>query len=225
MEFSTQCSKWNSLLKHESEKQYFKNIIKFIILESTTKTIFPPRHQIFRIFDLDYDKVKVVFLGQDPYHGRGQANGLSFSVNKGIKIPPSLKNIFLELENDLNLKPPVNGDLTPWFNQGVFLYNTVLSVEESKPFSHKDIGWLLFSEEVVSFLNKRNTPIVFILLGASAKQYKHLITNKNHYILESTHPSPFSCHKGFFGSKIFSKTNTFLEQKNLEPINWKIDFF
>ena len=163
-----------------------------------------------------------MILGQDPYHGVGEANGLSFSVNKNIKLPPSLKNIYKELLNDLGIDNGNNGDLTPWANQGVLLLNSILTVEKDKPASHKNLGWEIFTDAIIKKLNQKKEPIVFILWGNFAKSKISLITNPNHYIISSSHPSPFSCNYGFFGSRPFSKTNEFLKKNNQKEINWQI---
>ena len=171
----------------------------------------------------DYDNIKVVILGQDPYHGEGEAEGLSFSVRDGIRKPPSLKNIFKELEDDLGYKEPQSGSLVKWAKEGVLLLNSLLTVEKDKPLSHKKLGWERFTDEIIKKINEKETPVVFILWGAYAKSKKNYITNKNHYIIESTHPSPFSARNGFFGSKPFSKTNKFLISKKISPVNFKLD--
>ena len=168
--------------------------------------------------------IKVIILGQDPYHGYNQANGLSFSVNKGEKIPPSLRNIFLELYDDLHITPPKHGDLSNWVSQGVFLLNSTLTVEKGRPNSHKDIGWQKFTDSVVAKISQIDTPKVFILWGSYAISKKNLIKNdKKNYIITSPHPSPFSANRGFFGSKPFSKANNFLSSNEIEPIDWRID--
>ena len=194
-----------------------RNIVK---REYKTKTIFPPYENIFDALRFtDYDDVKVVILGQDPYHGLGEAHGLSFSVKKGVKMPPSLLNIFKELYLDLGIKR-TNTDLTDWAHEGVLLLNSIMTVEKDKPLSHKDKGWEIFTDTIISKLNDRNDPIIFILWGSFARSKKELITNSNHKIIESAHPSPLSASRGFFGSKPFSKTNAYLKSLNKEPINW-----
>ena len=169
-----------------------------------------------------YSKVKAVILGQDPYHGKGQAHGLSFSVLEGIPKPPSLKNIFKELYDDLNIKEPPHGNLTKWAKEGVLLLNSVLTVEAGKPTSHANIGWEIFTDHIISLINQKDTPVVFLLWGTYAKQKKELITNPHHLIIESAHPSPYSANYGFLGSKPFSKTNAFLQANGLDPIDWMI---
>ncbi len=214
---------WDIILKLEFEKDYFKKLLSIINNEYKLKTIYPNKTDIFKAFrNTSYQDTKVVILGQDPYHGINQAEGLSFSVKTGIQKPPSLQNIFKELQNDLGYKIPESGSLVPWTKEGVLLLNTVLTVEANKPASHKDLGWEIFTDEVIKKLNEKDSPVVFILWGSFARSKKNLITNKNHYIIESTHPSPFSAYNGFFGSKPFSKTNNFLISHNLKPINWEI---
>lgn len=216
--------KWDQILAEEYEKEYFKNLLNFIENEYRCKTIYPQQDEVFNAFRYtSYDNLKVVIIGQDPYHGPNQAEGLSFSVSNQVIKPPSLKNIFKELENDLGIPFPVNNSLKPWANQGVLLLNAVLTVEEHKPASHKDIGWETFTDNVIKEINKKNTPVVFILWGAYARNKKKLITNPIHYIIESAHPSPFSARNGFFGSKPFSKTNDFLKKNSIKEIDWRIE--
>ena len=211
---------WDIALKDEVTKPYFKELGTFIKNEYKTKICFPPYADIFNAFRYtDYDDVKVVILGQDPYHGEREAHGLSFSVHNDVRRPPSLQNIIKELENDLGIKREGN-DLTDWAKQGVFLLNSIMSVIKDSPLSHKDKGWEVFTDSVISKLNERETPVVFVLWGSYARSKKVLITNKRHLILESVHPSPLSAHRGFFGSKPFSKINNFLEKNNIERINW-----
>lgn len=216
-------SDWDSVLAPLFQSDYYIQIRQFLKTEYKTHTIYPNMYDIFNAFKAtSYDGVKVVILGQDPYHEIGQAHGLSFSVPNGIKFPPSLKNIFKELKSDLNINEPTSGDLTKWAKQGVLLLNTVLTVREGSPNSHKDCGWRKFTDDVISLLSKREKPIVFILWGNNAKEKKALIDTSKHYIIESAHPSPFSCRYGFFGSKPFSKTNEFLIKNNLTPIDWDL---
>ena len=211
---------WDVVLKEEYEKNYFKNIAMFINKEYKEKIVYPPKRDILRALKLtDYNDVKVVILGQDPYHGENEANGLSFSVNEGIKLPPSLKNIYKELYDDLGITK-TTGDLTSWANQGVLLLNSVLTVLKDTPTSHSKIGWQEYTDAIIKKLNEREKPIVFILWGNYARSKKNLITNKRHYIIESTHPSPFSATSGFFGSRPFSKTNEFLKKNNIKEIEW-----
>ncbi len=215
---------WDEILKEEYQKDYFKNIAMFINKEYREKTIFPPKSNILRAFKLtDYDNVKVVILGQDPYHGINEANGLAFSVSKGVRLPPSLQNIYKELYNDLGITVSTNGDLEKWAREGVLLLNSVFTVEKDKPASHKNIGWEQFSDEVIKKVNEKNTPVVFILWGSFAKSKAKYITNPIHLVITSPHPSPFSAYSGFFGSKPFSRTNEFLRKNNIKEIDWKID--
>ena len=211
---------WDEVLKEEYEKNYFKNIAMFINKEYKEKIVYPPKRDILRALKLtDYNDVKVVILGQDPYHGENEANGLSFSVNEGIKLPPSLKNIYKELYDDLGITK-TTGDLTSWANQGVLLLNSVLTVLKDTPTSHSKIGWQEYTDAIIRKLNEREKTIVFILWGNYARSKKNLITNKRHYIIESPHPSPFSANSGFFGSRPFSKTNEFLKKNNIKEIEW-----
>ena len=211
---------WDAVLKEEYEKNYFKNIAMFINKEYKEKIVYPPKRDILRALKLtDYNDVKVVILGQDPYHGENEANGLSFSVNEGIKLPPSLKNIYKELYDDLGITK-TTGVLTSWANQGVLLLNSVLTVLKDTPTSHSKIGWQEYTDAIIKKLNEREKPIVFILWGNYARSKKNLITNKRHYIIESPHPSPFSANSGFFGSRPFSKTNEFLKKNNIKEIEW-----
>lgn len=211
---------WDVILQNEIKKDYFKNLGTFIKKEYNTKTIYPEYKNIFKALRItDYNDVKVVLLGQDPYHGEKEAHGLSFSVREGVKRPPSLQNIFKELESDLGIKRE-NNDLTDWAEQGVLLLNSVLTVQKDTPLSHKGHGWEIFTDNIIRYLNERKKPIVFILWGNYARSKKSLITNPNHYIIESAHPSPLSASRGFFGSKPFSKTNAYLKKENIEEIKW-----
>lgn len=214
---------WDEQLAGEFDKEYYQRLRKILAHEYKTQTIYPDMHDIFHALKLTpYHSVKAVILGQDPYHGPGQAHGLSFSVKKGIVPPPSLKNIFKELEDDLGVIPPGHGELTEWAKQGVLLLNTVLTVRAASPNSHKEIGWQTFTDNVVRKLNEREKPMVFLLWGANAKRKVELITNPNHLILTCAHPSPFSANSGFFGCRHFSKTNAFLEARGQTPIDWQI---
>lgn len=216
---------WDDLLQEEYQKEYFKNLISFVEGEYHEKTIYPKKSEIFSAFrHTSFRDTKVVILGQDPYHGENQAEGLSFSVKNCVRKPPSLQNIFKELEDDLKIPFPKNNSLVPWAKEGVLLLNTVLTVEEKKPASHKEQGWEIFTDEVIKILNQKETPIVFILWGSFAKVKKKYITNKIHYIIESAHPSPFSAYNGFFGSKPFSRTNEFLKSKGLKEIDWHVEY-
>lgn len=211
---------WDEVLKDELQKDYFKNLLNIVNDLYKEKTIYPPKKDVFNAFRLSYKDVKVVILGQDPYHGDGEAHGFAFSCLK-TPIPPSLKNIYKELYDDLGIeKDMLDGNLFPWVKQGVMLLNTGLTVEKDKPNSHKNLDWHLFTDEVIRKLNERDKPVVFILWGNNARAKKDLITNKKHLVIESAHPSPFSARNGFFGSKPFSKTNDFLIKNNITPIKW-----
>lgn len=217
-------NKWDELLKEEYKKDYFLKLMDFVKNEYKNKVIYPKQNEVFNAFRYtDFDNLKVVILGQDPYHGPNQAEGLSFSVSNQVLKPPSLKNIFKELESDLGIPFPEANSLKPWAKQGVLLLNAVLTVEEHKPTSHKDKGWETFTDDVIKIINQKEEPVVFILWGAYARNKKALITNPNHYIIESAHPSPFSARNGFFGSKPFSKTNEFLKSKGLKEIDWRVE--
>lgn len=211
---------WDKVLENEFKKDYFKNLGLFVKDEYKNKIVYPEYNDIFNALRYtDYNEVKVVILGQDPYHGEGEAHGLSFSVREGVKMPPSLINIFKELESDLGIKRDVS-DLTDWAKKGVFLLNSIMTVVKDSPLSHKEKGWEVFTDNIIKYLNERNEPIVFLLWGSYARSKKILITNKRHLILESVHPSPLSAYRGFFGSKPFSKINSFLEKNNIEKIEW-----
>ena len=214
---------WDDILNEEYHQEYFKKIVAFINKEYKEKEIFPPKSRILRALSLtDYESVRVVILGQDPYHGVGEANGLAFAVSDGVKLPPSLKNIYKELYNDLGIPPAKVGNLECWAKEGVLLLNAVLTVEKDKPASHKSLGWENFTDAIIRSLNNKQTPVVFILWGNFARSKKVLITNPKHYVIESTHPSPFSANYGFFGSKPFSKTNDFLRKNHLKEIDWRV---
>ena len=212
---------WDNVLNIIWNSNGFKSFYNKILKEYDIKTIYPPKDYIFNALKLtNYENTKVVIVGQDPYHGENQAHGLSFSVQKGIKLPPSLQNIYKELESDLGIKPRLDGDLTGWAKQGVLLLNAVLTVEKDKAGSHRNWGWELLTDYIIKVLNKKDSPIVFILWGNFAKEKAKLITNPKHFIIISPHPSPFSAYSGFFGSKPFSKTNNYLAKNNLTPIDW-----
>lgn len=212
--------KWDIILKDEFEKDYFRNLGIFVKSEYQKKTIYPEYKDIFNALRYtDYDEVKVVILGQDPYHGEHEAHGLSFSVREGVKMPPSLLNIFKELYSDLGIKR-TKTDLTDWAKEGVLLLNSIMTVVKDTPLSHKGKGWEKFTDTVIEKLGEREEPMVFILWGSYARSKKELIKNKNHLILESVHPSPLSANRGFFGSKPFSKTNEFLKENNICEIKW-----
>ena len=214
-------SDWLNLFNDEFKKDYFVSLKQFIDSEYKTKTIFPKYENIFRAFNLlKPNELKVVIIGQDPYHGVNQANGLAFSVCDRCKIAPSLKNIFKELIDDINCDAPANGNLTKWAEQGVLLINSVLTVEESKPNSHKDKGWENFTDNIIKKLSDLDENIVFILWGASSQKKEKLIDADKHCIIKSAHPSPLSAYRGFFGSKPFSKTNEYLLKHNKKEIDW-----
>lgn len=211
---------WDEVLNDEMQKSYFKYIREFIKEERLSKTIYPPAKDLFNAFKLtDFNDIKVVILGQDPYHGEKEAMGFSFSVRRGVRTPPSLRNIFKELHDDLGITR-TDTDLSDWAKQGVFLLNTVLTVEKDKANSHKDIGWEIFTDFVIKQINDRLNNVVFILWGRQARDKKRIITNKTHYIIESAHPSPLSAYNGFFGSRPFSKTNNYLKEHNKKEINF-----
>ena len=212
---------WKERLKSEFDKPYFIELAQFVKAEYTSQTVYPRAKEIFNCFDhCDFEDVKVVILGQDPYHGEGQANGLCFSVNEGIKPPPSLVNIFKEIKDDLGKPIPTSGNLERWANQGVLLLNATLTVRASSPGSHQDKGWEFFTDEVVKLLSEQKSCLVFILWGAYAQKKGEVIDRGKHLVLMSAHPSPFSCHRGFFGSHPFSQTNTYLKENGLKEINW-----
>lgn len=223
MTFEIKNQSWNNLLKEEFEKDYFKKLNQFVETEISQKRVYPPQKDIFNCFEaIDFDKVKVVILGQDPYHGQFQANGLAFSVQKGVKFPPSLKNIFKELEDDLGIKNLINGDLTPWAKQGVLLLNATLTVEEAKAGSHQKRGWQEFTDAVIDLLSKKRENIVFVLWGSYAQKKGKTIDKAKHFVIETAHPSPLSVYRGFYGSKPFSTINTYLESSQQAPIDWKL---
>jgi uracil-DNA glycosylase len=213
---------WDALLEDEFKKEYYIALRHFLVQEYNTKTIYPSMHDIFNALKhTPYSKVKAVILGQDPYHGPGQAHGLCFSVMKGVAKPPSLENIFKELSSDLGISAPDHGCLTDWADRGVLLLNTVLTVQEGMANSHKGKGWEIFTDKIIELLNMRDEPMAFLLWGANAKAKVPFITNKKHLVLTAAHPSPLSAYNGFFGCKHFSKTNAFLSQYG-EPIDWEI---
>ena len=214
---------WDALLAPQFQSDAYRQLRQFLIQEYRTKKIYPDMYDIFNALKLTaYQDVKCVILGQDPYHGEGQAHGLSFSVRKGIQPPPSLVNIYKELESDLGIKPPNHGYLESWARNGVLLLNTVLTVRDSQANSHKGKGWEVFTDRVIELLNEREKPMVFILWGNNAKAKEKLITNPAHCIIKSAHPSPLSAHYGFWGGKYFSRTNEFLISTGQEPIDWRI---
>lgn len=214
---------WDILLKDEFGKPYYLNLRKFLVQEYKTQTIYPNMNDIFNALKYtDYKDVKVVMLGQDPYHQPNQAHGLCFSVKKGVKAPPSLQNMYKEIYAEYGYPIPDHGELTYWAEQGVLMLNTVLTVRESQPNSHKGMGWEVFTDNIISLLNQRPEPMAFLLWGANARAKKKLITNPNHLVLESAHPSPLSAYNGFFGNNHFKKANEFLKSKGLIEIDWQI---
>ncbi|MBO9130136.1 uracil-DNA glycosylase [Bacillus sp. 165] len=214
---------WWPLLQEEFEKPYYKELQEFLKHEYATQIVYPDMNDIFNALNYtSYTDTKVVILGQDPYHGPNQAHGLSFSVNPGVRIPPSLQNIFKELHNDIGCHIPNHGSLVKWAQQGVLLLNTVLTVRKGEANSHKGKGWELFTDRVIELLNEREKPVVFVLWGNPAQKKMRLITNKQHYFIKSVHPSPLSAHRGFFGSKPFSHINTYLQSIGEEPIDWEV---
>lgn len=216
-------NEWDELLSGEFQKDYYRQLRQFLISEYRSRKIFPPMNDIFNALRYtSYSDVKAVILGQDPYHGEGQAHGLCFSVKKGTPPPPSLQNIFKEINSELGIPIPNHGELTEWAKNGVLLMNTVLTVRESSPNSHRGQGWEIFTDRVIELLNKRETPIVFLLWGANARSKAKLITDPKHLILQCAHPSPLSAHNGFFGCGHFAKANEFLQKNGIDPIDWRI---
>lgn len=215
---------WKEFITKQSEYEYYKRIVASVQKDAQENPVFPERKNIFAAFAAcPIEKTKVVILGQDPYHNPGEAHGLSFSVPLGVNVPPSLKNIYKEIESDLGIKPAIHGNLLKWAEQGVLLLNSSLTVVQNKPASHKDIGWHIFTDRAISLVNELNQPVVFMLWGAHARKKKSLLTNPHHLVLEAAHPSPLSAHNGFFGCKHFSKANQFLIDNNSLPIDWKIE--
>ncbi len=214
---------WDKKLDIIWKSEGFKKFWNIILNEYKTKTIYPAFDNIFNALKLTpYKNVKVVIVGQDPYHGENEAHGLSFSVLDGVKIPPSLQNIYKELKSDIGINPPKSGNLTKWAQNGVLLLNNALTVIKDTPNSHQNIGWSLFTDYIIKILNNKENPVVFILWGRNAQEKEKLITNPNHLIIKSAHPSPFSANHGFFGSKPFSKANEFLMKKNIDPVDWNL---
>lgn len=214
-------NEWDEILFDEFKKEYFISLMNFIEKDYLINKIHPDKNDIFNALKFtSYNDVKVVILGQDPYHGSNQAHGMAFSVKDGVAIPPSLVNIFKELENDLSIERKKSGYLMPWAKEGVLLLNSVLTVRHGEANSHKNLGWELFTDAIISLLNKRQAPIVFLLWGLPAQKKQKLITNTNHYILTAPHPSPLSAYKGFFGCNHFSKTNKILSSIGYTPIKW-----
>lgn len=215
---------FKEIIEEESKKEYFKELQSFVDEEYKNKTVFPERKNIYASLEnTPFDKVKVVIIGQDPYHGEGEAHGFAFSVKPGIKIPPSLKNIYKELNAEYGCYIPNNGYLMKWAEQGVLLLNAVLTVEKDKPASHQGKGWETFTDRVIEEIDKKDEPVVFMLWGNFAKSKKELLNNKNHLVLESPHPSPFSARHGFFGNNHFKLTNEYLSKNGVEPIDWQIE--
>lgn len=215
---------WDEILNDVTHTKEFYNTMVLAKKEYETKTVFPPKQNVFEALKLtSYENTKVVIVGQDPYHGVGEAHGLSFSVKPGVRVPPSLQNIYKEMKDDLGIIEPANcGDLTKWAKEGVLLLNAILTVEKDKAGSHSSLGWEFFTDNIIKILNEKETPVVFILWGSFARSKKFYITNPKHCIIESTHPSPFSARNGFFGSKPFSRANDFLIKNGLKPIDWQL---
>jgi len=212
---------WDQILEPEFNKPYFIELTKRITADYKQHVCYPPIHHVFDAFRLSsFRDTKVLMLGQDPYHNPNQAMGLCFSVPKSVDIPPSLINIFKELHSDIGCKTPQFGDLTHWGTQGILLLNALLSVRKNQPLSHKDYGWMTFTDHIISLLNEKKTPVVFVLWGSFARSKKALITNKHHLIIENVHPSPLSAYRGFFGAKPFSQINNFLQKTNQTPIDF-----
>lgn len=216
-------SSWLTGLQREFESDYFKELSSFLSEEAKTNKIYPEGKLVFEAFNqTPFNNIKVVIIGQDPYHGPNQANGMSFSVARGIKIPPSLRNIFKELENDIQAQIPVSGDLTKWAKEGVLMLNATLTVRDNAPGSHQNKGWEQFTDAVISLISKNKENVVFILWGKYAQDKGAIIDNSKHHLIESAHPSPFAAYRGFFKSKPFSKTNDFLQSKDINPVNWSL---
>lgn len=216
-------NEWDSLLADEFQKDYYLDLREFLKQEYRSHRIFPPMKDIFNALKYtSYSDVKIVILGQDPYHGEGQAHGMCFSVRPGVPQPPSLQNIFKELHDDIGIFPPQSGYLVPWAREGVLLMNTVLTVREGQPNSHKGKGWEILTDRIISLLNEREQPMVFLLWGANARQKHQLVTQPQHLILECAHPSPLSAHRGFFGCAHFSQANQFLYDHGITPVDWNV---
>ncbi|WP_293201113.1 uracil-DNA glycosylase [Paenibacillus sp.] len=214
---------WDEVLQKETESEYFNKIRYALAAEYKTQTVYPPKEELFSALKLTpYHQVKAVIIGQDPYHGAGQAHGLSFSVKPGVRVPPSLRNIYKELQADLGTPIPSHGSLIHWAKQGVLLLNAVLTVREGQPNSHQTLGWQTFTDAVIRELNERTEPMVFMLWGSYAQKKGAFINRDKHLVLESTHPSPLAAHRGFLGSRPFSKTNEFLVSQGIKPIDWTI---
>lgn len=217
-------NEWDTLLAEEFKKDYYLRLREFLKVEYGTRRIYPPMNDIFNALRYtSYSDVKAVILGQDPYHGAGQAHGLCFSVKRGVQPPPSLQNIFKELNTDLGIAPPAHGELTSWAKSGVLLLNTALTVREGQANSHRGQGWEILTDRVIELLNERETPIVFILWGGNARAKAKLITNRRHLVLQCAHPSPLSAYNGFFGCRHFSKANAFLTANGIAPVDWDLN--
>ena len=217
-------NEWDELLKEEFQKDYYLRLRAILAKEYRERKIFPDMYDIFNALKYtSYSDVKAVIIGQDPYHGEGQAHGLCFSVKKGVQIPPSLKNMYKELAEDTGFVPPNHGELVSWAKQGVLMLNAVLTVREGQANSHKGLGWENFTDKVIELVNMREKPVVFLLWGGNARQKKALITNPNHLVLEAAHPSPLSAYNGFFGCRHFSKANEFLKSVGMSPIDWTLE--
>lgn len=217
-------NRFKDIIEEESQKDYYKSLHEFVYKAYEEQTIFPDKKNIFAALKYTpYENVKVVILGQDPYHGLGEAHGMAFSVCPGVKTPPSLQNIYKELNTELGCYIPNNGYLMKWSKQGVLLLNSVLTVQKDTPASHRGKGWETFTDRIIEEVNKKDEPVVFMLWGSFARSKKYLITNSKHLILEAPHPSPFSARTGFFGCNHFVKANEFLKQNNIEPIDWQIE--
>jgi len=215
-------SSWEEIFNNYPKIDELNNMIKEIDEQRLTRTIYPPKEQVFRVFDLPLKDIKVVILGQDPYHNPDQACGLSFSVNDGVPLPKSLINIYKELHDDLGIKPAKTGNLESWFKQGVFLLNAVLTVEKNSPASHSKMGWENFTDYIIENISEKNENVVFVLWGAYARSKNKLIDPSKHKIIESAHPSPLSAYRGFFGSKVFSQINSYLAENDRETINFEL---
>jgi len=214
---------WKKILWEEFQSPYFSELKEFLLEETASRTIYPPGLQIFNAFQhTPFDRVKVVILGQDPYHGAGQAHGLCFSVPPGIKAPPSLVNIFKELQSDLGIAIPAHGNLESWADQGVLLLNATLTVRATEAGSHQNRGWETFTNAVIGKISREKTNVVFLLWGRYAQAKESLVDGEKHMVLKAAHPSPFSAYNGFFGCQHFSKANSFLEQKGMEKVNWTL---
>ena len=217
-------NKWDEILADEFKKEYYLNLREFLKQEYSRYTVFPPMNDIFNALRYaDYDNIKAVIIGQDPYHQPNQAHGLAFSVKKGCPIPPSLKNIYAELKEDLGIEPCSHGELTSWARQGVLLLNNALTVRMGQANSHRGKGWELLTDRIIEYVNEKPEPVVYLLWGANAREKTKLITNPRHLILTAAHPSPLSAYNGFFGCRHFSKANNFLRDNGVEPINWSVE--